>query len=125
MVALYPEDLRREYGDEMAFVFAEELRDADVAGVIRVWRNALGEFFRFALPECTANPAIRVPAIAIAFSIVSLTAEVTMHWATNSPARFVIVATVSTFVPVMIPVAAMWACRGRALTSLHLTNTER
>ena len=55
LVELYPEDLRREYGDEMIFVFAEELRDANFARALRVWRNALSEFLRLALPGCWTN----------------------------------------------------------------------
>jgi hypothetical protein len=80
LAALYPEDLRREYGDEIVLVFAEELRDGDLSRVIRVWRNALGEFFRFALPDCAARPAIRVPAIGMAFTVVSTSAELLMHY---------------------------------------------
>ncbi len=73
LLVLYPEDLRRDYGVEMALAFAEDLdtarRDAGLRGVIRVWRCALVEFMRFALPGCASSPAFRVPAISVAFSV--------------------------------------------------------
>ena len=75
MLSLYPEELRREFGEEMALVFADELRDADLAGRIRVWRRALREFFSIALPNCASRPAARVPAIGFAFAFASLGSE--------------------------------------------------
>src|SRR5205807_1636717 len=45
MLILYPEDLRRDYGAEMALVFADDLaaarRERGMRGVVRVWRCAL------------------------------------------------------------------------------------
>jgi hypothetical protein len=125
LVALYPDDLRREYGDEMAFVFAEELRDTNLTGAIRVWRNALSEFFRFALPACAEKSAIRVPAISIAFTIFSLTAEFVMHYAVDSPVRFVIASIFPIYGALIVPVAVAFACRAHAPLLLDVCKSPR
>ena len=74
---LYPDDLRRDFGADMVLVFAEDLaaarREAGVSGVIRVWRLALGEVFRLALPCHAESPAVVVPAISFALSLVPFT----------------------------------------------------
>ncbi len=82
LLVLYPEDLRRDYGADMAFVFAEDLeaarREAGLRGVVRVWRCALCEFFRFALPDHASSPAVSVPAIWFALSSIIMSAEVAL-----------------------------------------------
>jgi hypothetical protein len=46
LLGLYPEDLRRDFGADMALVFAEDLdtarREAGLRGVIRMWRVRAG-----------------------------------------------------------------------------------
>jgi hypothetical protein len=119
LLLFYPEDLRRTYGEEMALVFADELRDADFQGAFRIWRNALTEFVQLALPAFLSRPALRVPIIGVAFSILSLSAELLLHAATHQPPRFV-VATLPSFAPVLLPCIVIWACRGRSVISLDL-----
>jgi hypothetical protein len=65
LLFLYPAELRREFGDEMTLAFADDLEsawgDARVAGVIQIWRYALGELLTVALPGQTANPYVLSP----------------------------------------------------------------
>jgi hypothetical protein len=125
LVDFYPEDLRRDFGEEMVLVFEEELRDAGLAGAVRVWRRALVEFVRLALPNCVANPVLRVPAIMLAFCAFSMGTDLVLLYAKGARARFTFVALLPTLTSVIIPLAVMWACRSRPLTKLHLTDTER
>jgi hypothetical protein len=64
---LYPPDLRRDFGREMAEVFAEDLvealRHSGIAGFMRVWYCALSELIRIAAPSQAENPAVAVPFI--------------------------------------------------------------
>jgi hypothetical protein len=70
LLLLYPADLRREFGAEMALVFGEDLaaafREAGAAGVLRVWRNAVREVLRIALPPLMAKPIVAVPVFSFA-----------------------------------------------------------
>jgi hypothetical protein len=125
LVAFYPEDLRRDFGEEMVLVFAEELRDAGLPGALRVWRRALAEFVRLAPPGWAANPAVRVPAIMLAFCAFSIGVDLVLLHTRGARARFTFVALLPTFASVIIPLAVMWACRTRPLTKLHLTREDR
>jgi hypothetical protein len=129
LLVLYPEDLRRDFGADMALVFAEDLRtarrDEGLRGIIRVWRCALGEFLRLALPGYTSSPAVRVPAVWFALSTVIMSAEMAMavrHTpVVRTPLHAVFAALLlpSLGTP-LVSLVAMWACRGDALTSLGL-----
>jgi hypothetical protein len=131
LLVLYPEDLRRDYGPEMALVFAEDLdaarRDAGMRGVIRVWRCALGEFLRFALPGCASSPAVRVPAVWFALSSGIMGAEMamTLRHAWNAPTLFhafcaaLLLPCLTT--PFMF-LTVVWACRGDTIISLGLSS---
>jgi hypothetical protein len=70
LLTFYPEDLRRDYGADMALVFAEDLaaarRETGVRGTICVWRWTVGDFLRLALPCWISTPALRMPAISFA-----------------------------------------------------------
>jgi hypothetical protein len=125
LVAFYPEDLRRDFGEEMVLVFAEELRDAGLAGTVRVWRRALVEFFRLAPPGWAANPAVRVPAIMLAFTVFSIGVDLTLLYARGERARFHFVALLPLLATLTVPLVVMWSCRGRALTRLRLTGEDR
>jgi hypothetical protein len=122
----YPEDLHRDYGSEMALAFADDLdtacRDAGLRGVIRVWRCALCEFLKFALPGHLSSPAVRVPAIALAFSVFSMSLELVLHYSTHAPLRFAIAAMLPTFATVLTPLAVIWACRSKGVLSLGLSH---
>jgi hypothetical protein len=69
LISLYPEDLQRDYGAEMALVFSDDLeaawRETGLCGAVGVWRRALVEFVQLALPDCTSRPGVRVPALTI------------------------------------------------------------
>jgi hypothetical protein len=60
LLYLYPEELRRDFGREMAMAFAADLEDW---GALRVWRCALGELMTVALPGCRSNPLVLSPAL--------------------------------------------------------------
>jgi hypothetical protein len=125
LVGFYPADLRRDFGEEMVLVFAEELRDADAMGKARVWRRALGEFLRLAPSNWAAHPALRVPAISLAFAILSLATEGAMHYIAGEQARYVFASLLPTSAPVVIPLTVMWACRNRGMTALNLADKDR
>lgn len=125
LVGFYPADLRRDFGEEMVLVFAEELRDAGFARAARVWRRALVEFFQLALPGWAAHPALRVPAIMLAFCALSMGIDLLTLCTSGVRARFYFVGMIPTFAMVAIPMAVMWACRGRAVIKLHLDGRGR
>lgn len=70
LLLLYPAKLRRDFGAEMVFVFGEEMaaarRESGALGVLRVWRNALREVLRIALPPLMGKPIVAVPALSFA-----------------------------------------------------------
>jgi len=74
LLFLYPEDLRREFGVEMALAFTDDLEsawgDARLAGVMQIWWYALRELLTIALPALTSNRCVLVPALS--FALVSL-----------------------------------------------------
>jgi hypothetical protein len=82
LLLLYPEELRREFGDEMALAFADDLQaawgDARVAGVLQIWWYALRELLTVALPGQKSNPCVLVPALSFAFAASTLSAELWM-----------------------------------------------
>ncbi len=79
LLLLYPENLRRDFGSEMALAFAEDLRsawgDARIAGVLQIWWYALRELVTVALPAQRSNPCVLVPALAFAFVAAGQSAE--------------------------------------------------
>jgi hypothetical protein len=125
LLALYPPDLRRDFGADMALVFADDLatarREAGTRGVIRVWRCALYEFLRYALPASASSSGVRVPIISVAFAFASLGTELFLHYTTNQPARFQITGLLASFAPMLIPLGVVWGCRGSAVISLDLS----
>ena len=64
---LYPEELRREFGNEIVLAFTEDLeaawRDGGIPGVIRVWWWALCELLSVALPGQRWNPLLFAVAV--------------------------------------------------------------
>jgi len=71
---LYPIDLRRDFGAEMAGVFSEDLADAwlnrRVAGAVAVWWQAVSELFRIGIPQRFSNRDLLAPAISLAVHFV-------------------------------------------------------
>ena len=134
LLVFYPEDLRRDFGTEMALVFADDLaaarREAGLRGVLRVWRCALAEFLRFALPGHAASPAIRVPLIVFAISCLTMAGEFTIAYVHEHPeTRYLGAAGVLLFLPSMsaffVSFASVWSCRGNTTISLGLCDPRR
>jgi hypothetical protein len=75
LLMLYPEDLRRDFGAEMAEAFEDDLSAEctaqSIRGIIRVWRIALRETIQIGLPVWLQNPAVAVPAISTAMYILT------------------------------------------------------
>lgn len=73
LLLLYPEDLRRDFGNEMVLAFAEDLEqawgDARVAGVIQIWSYAIRELVTVTLPSQRSNPSVIVPALAFILAV--------------------------------------------------------
>lgn len=70
-LAIYPPELREQFGDEMEFVFAEQIsaawRDGGARAAAQVWATAVKEVATVAVPNRLAPVA--VPAIAILASL--------------------------------------------------------
>jgi hypothetical protein len=75
LLLLYPEELRRDFGEEMLDAFERDLSAEcaarSIKGAVRVWRITLREAIRIGLPAWLRNPAVAVPALAAAVDIVS------------------------------------------------------
>lgn len=89
LLFLYPGELRREFGAEMALAFSDDLEsawdDARLAGVAQIWWNALRELLIVALPGQTSNPSVLVPALSFAVVVSVQCAELclALHQATR------------------------------------------
>jgi len=78
MLRLYPEDLQRDFGEDMADAFTEELLRAwRERGFIRktvamagVWWWAVSELVTIAIPAKLANPAVEARAMSVALHLV-------------------------------------------------------
>jgi len=81
LLFLYPEELRRDFGDEMVLAFADDLRqawgDARLAGVAQMWWYALRELVTVALPAQQSNPYVAVPALSF---LATLSTQGTLVW---------------------------------------------
>jgi hypothetical protein len=128
LLALYPADLRRYYGAEMALVFTDDLdaarREHGLSGVVRVWRQTVGEFLRLALPGCLSNSGMRVPAITCLVTFASLLAGATPRVA-PIPLQLLSLALLPTSTLPIVVLLCLWACRGPSVDSLHLAPTPR
>jgi hypothetical protein len=82
LLALYPAELRREFGSEIVEVFAEDLANAvrfrGLRGFLSVWWCALREFVRIALPAQAENRLVAVPCILFAFEETFLAIQQTL-----------------------------------------------
>jgi hypothetical protein len=117
LLPLYPPDLRRDFGQEMAEAFAEDIEDAlkhrGLVGVIRVWICALGELLRIALPSQAENPAVAVPCIIFVLSETVMSAQLMLAFSQKS------VALARGEMPFeSIPVVILWPSLVAALTAL-------
>jgi len=133
LLRVYPEELRREFGSEMALVFAEDLeaarRDEGVRGVLRVWLCALYEFLRFGLPGQIENPAVMVPVITFAIGVLTQSGGVLLDLrkahALGIPIGHLTgvwagALLLTNLLSALISLAAVRACRSRAAASLGL-----
>jgi hypothetical protein len=84
LVLLYPATLRRQFGEEMIEVFAEQMRDAcrknGWVGGMGVWRSVAGETLRTAL-----SSHLRIIGISFASGLTALGLLCTFFWATFAP----------------------------------------
>ena len=135
LLVLYPDDLRRDFGAEMALDFAEDLetahRDAGLRGILRVWYCTLAEFLRFALPGHASSPAVRVPAISLAFFVAATCGQITLEYCHRVPSapEFFHSLSVALILPILatpvFSLLAVWACRGDGAISLDLSDPPR
>ncbi len=134
LLALYPEKLRRDFGSDMALVFADDLdaarREEGLSGVIRVWRCALGEVFRYALPEQASSAPARIAAVWLAQSIAILAFEFYLMLTrpldapTMFHAIFGALLLPANFMP-LLAFASFWVCRDNRMVSLDLEQKDR
>jgi hypothetical protein len=75
LLAVYPANLRRDFGPEMLEAFAHDLSSEcaarGIGGAVRVWRITLRETIRIGLPAWLDIPAVAVPAISSAIAVVT------------------------------------------------------
>jgi hypothetical protein len=73
LLLLYPEDLRRDFGEEMVLAFIDDLDEAwinaRIGGVARMWWYAIGELITVAMPGQQSNPCVVVPAVSFLFTL--------------------------------------------------------
>ena len=73
LLLVYPEDLRRDFGEEMVLAFAEDLEqawgDARLAGVLQIWWYAIRELVTIGLPGQASNPYVLSPALAFLLAV--------------------------------------------------------
>jgi hypothetical protein len=86
LLALYPPDLRRRFGSEMADTFAQQVLDAwerrRLSGLIGVWTLALPEFVSIALPRQVLRPGLAIP---VASLIGASAIFISLVWALQHP----------------------------------------
>jgi hypothetical protein len=72
LLLFYPQDLRREFGAEMALAFVEDIKNM---GGVRVWWCAIHELLNVALPGQRSNPSVLVPVFSFALTALTESAE--------------------------------------------------
>jgi hypothetical protein len=76
ILLLYPADLRRDFGDEMTDVFAQDLAEMwhsrGLFGVLNVWRCALWEVTSIAVTAQVATSAVIAPTISFFWVLCAL-----------------------------------------------------
>jgi hypothetical protein len=76
ILVLYPVDLRRDFGDEMTDVFAQDLAEMwhsrRLIGALSVWRRALWEVTSIAVPAQIVNSAVIAPTISFFWVLCAL-----------------------------------------------------
>ena len=69
LLVLYPDELRRRFGEEMTDVFDQQLEGAweegGFLGLARIWLRAIGELLFVALPAQLAQPIVVVPTLSL------------------------------------------------------------
>jgi hypothetical protein len=109
LMPLYPADLRREFQSDMIELFAEDLSNAlrysGCKGAMRVWRCALKEFVRIALPAHAQNRIIAVPCILFCLNELILILELAVAFGWH-------------LAPVEFMIAGLWPSLIAALTSI-------
>jgi hypothetical protein len=78
MLRLYPEDLQRDFGEDMADAFTEELLRAwrergvfrKAAAMAGVWYCAASELVTIAIPAKLASPAVGARVMSVALHLV-------------------------------------------------------
>jgi hypothetical protein len=75
LLFLYPEELRRDFAEEMVDVFEQQLRgeweQSGPAGMVCVWSRALWELFSIALPIQICAPIVVAPTVGVLSSSAS------------------------------------------------------
>ena len=85
-----PKDLQRDFGTEMALVFADDLAETwmntGIPGAVRVWSRAAGELLGIALSQVAGARGMLVSAICCGLSAICLGGELMLARAHASPA---------------------------------------
>jgi hypothetical protein len=80
ILVLYPADLRREFGDEMTDVFAQDLAEMwhsrRLVGVLNVWRRALCELTSIAAPAGIATSTVIATTISFFWAVIVTSAVI-------------------------------------------------
>jgi hypothetical protein len=80
IVVLYPADLRRDFGDEMTEVFAQDLaemwRTRGLGGVLGVWRRALWEVTSIVVPAQIVTSTVIATMISFFWAVIVTSAVI-------------------------------------------------
>src|SRR5688500_4399657 len=79
LLRVCPEDLRREFGDEMVLVFTDDLADsvarAGVRGAIAVWGGAVRELLCIGVRDAGCRTSVVAPLVSGVLSALSFPGE--------------------------------------------------
>jgi hypothetical protein len=134
LLVLYPEDLRRDFGADMALVFADDLdqarRESGMRGVARVWRCSIGEFVRYGLSGCASRPTMRVFGISVALLFAMMSGVMAMAQCQSTRVlplsyKLGVVFAMPLFSTPLLFLLSLWICRGSSTVSLDLSGGRR
>lgn len=125
LLLLYPSDLRQAFGAEMVEMFGHDLAAArDTQRLLRIWRTAISEVLRLAVPAWRHTPAVAVPALSVTAVLVanSPLLIISLRW----PSHHLLFDTLSALATAasiagFTSFLAIHRWRGAALISLRLT----
>jgi len=123
LLILYPEDLRRDFGQEMLEAFAQDLSaERSIGGIVRIWRITLRELIRIGFPAWLQIPAVFVPALSAATVVVSQSPLLIMSFRPGgaTPLDALVAVTIEAAVAALTSFVAVHRWKRASLISLRI-----